>query len=370
MEEALILNTVYGPIYGKEFNLPEIYQPVFGQEFLHPRARQSLARLEIILNADKAFNQSKIFNSSIVDFGSNLGHFSMSLEQRGCVGKITGIEIQPEWRAAANHIAKAVSSKCVFEKDLVSAEVFMLLSVTHHLMSDSTYTGMNKIFEFIDSCKAHTIYVEQATHLEYPSWASRFTVSTNPYVYFLKELEKINNFSYSVRLIGVNRDERLNTIRPIYQLKRKISERVTIDDKEFTIYDKWEFPFLGVSQLNFIPNYGFATDFDNKHYFIKSKNGVWYKPELKIDGLLLSDIFRFGIIQFYDLKKIKYQITEFYGKNNEKVTDIRPWNIVVSENSDVYFIDSEEYIPTDESKLSDLTAVTILKILLDSTVGG
>lgn len=363
--------SLYGPIYGKEFDLPEIYQPVFGKESLYPTARPSQPRIQTILNADKVFNRSKILTSSILDYGSNLGHFCMSLEKAGCSGFIFGVERDRRWLDAARHIAFSVNSRCCFDTYWPESDVVLLLSVTHHNMLDCTYSGMKELFEFIVKSKTHTIYIEQATHLEWLPWAAKLVVPGNPFIHFMQELDSITEGKFNIRLIGMDRNERLNTVRPIYQLKRKINEVLNVNGEEFVAYDSWTLPFLGVEPLPFEPVYRYATNSDGRHYFLKWINNVWTKPVPKIEGFLLSDIFRFGITQFYDLKKIKEQMWNKYCGNADNMGDVRPWNMLVSENSNLYYIDQDER-PHDPSIARELdgAVLTTLSILLDSTAGG
>ncbi|VVB50670.1 Uncharacterised protein [uncultured archaeon] len=352
--EAFLEKSKYGPIYGKEFDLPEIYQPVFGLEHLHPVGRLSDSRIETILSADRVYNGSALLKSSVCDFGSNLGHFSMSLEAAGCSGKVTGVECGQSWVDASNHIAKSVGSKCTFTRDFVEAEAYLFLSVSHHNMTDSTYSGMQDTFDRVIASGAHTIYVEQATHLEFLPWAAKLRCSGNVYLHFKRELEKVTHGLFSVRLIGVDRNERLNTVRPIYQLKKKVDIELEVDGKKYRAYDTWDISFIGVQHRRPLGAYYYAVGEDGKDYFLKyRKDRGWFPPEPKKDGMLLSDIFRWGMLPFYDMSKMQKEIFFKYTSNPNRYEDFRPWNTLVDEDSNVSFIDTGDHELTYEMRVGN-----------------
>jgi hypothetical protein len=164
----------------------------------------------------------------------------------------------------------------------------------------------------------------------------------------MEELGKLTQNKYNIRLIGMHRTH-MNTIRPMYQLKKKIKEDLWIDGKKYEVYDRWNTPYEGY--LNFILSpgdiekgcaqtsertYMFATH-NSKHWFIK-KEGNEYKICPKIDGLLLSEIMKFGMINFYDRIKMRKQILGWI--KDEKIhPDPHEWNIIVDGNSNMHLID-------------------------------
>jgi hypothetical protein len=362
-----VSTTVYGKIYGKEFNLPEIYQPIFGQEGSTPTARDSKSRVDSILLADRIYNDSLIMNGSICDFGSNLGHFCFSMEKKGILGPVTGVESGEGWLSAARHIANSINSKCSFVNHLVQADTFLFLSVTHHLMKDSTYENMQGIFDNIVSAGTKTIYVEQATHLEFPDWAKKLWSPGNIYLHFMRKLDSVTHGNYNIRLVAMDRNERLNTVRPIYQLKRKITEEIEVNGKVYTAYDKWSFPFIGVDATEPSRIYYYAKDAGGDDFFIKKETGNYitgrsFPPVKKIEGLLFSDILRLGILGFYNSGKIKEQLKELKREANI-LDDLRPWNIIIDEASNLHVIDIGDFGGLEFLEACNLSSCSIMSCL-------
>jgi hypothetical protein len=359
----------YGKIYGKDFNLQYVYQSVFGEEGTRPRERSSDGRIKTILEADRVFNNSKILNSSICDVGSNLGHFSMSLEKAGCSANISGYDADKEFVSASNHIAKTINSKCKFFSSIVPAEVYLLLSVTHHMMLNNSYEGMRSLFREMDSLGAHTIYVEQATHLEWLEWASKLYCEGNPYIHFMKSLTSITDGKYNVRLIGVDRNPQLNTVRPIYQLKRKINKEIKIGNETYTAYDSWLVPYFGNRSKESAGEYYFVKDQNGEDLFLKFNilgvnKSLWSPPVPKVEGLLLSDIFRLGIAHFYDKDKIKDQLNYYFSSKEGSISDFRPWNVIVTENSTTYIFDNDESVFCNSDATTSKNICFLINVLL------
>jgi hypothetical protein len=238
-------------------------------------------------------------------------------------------------------------------------------------MTDSWYTGMQHVFDRMVAFGAHTIYVEQATHLEWLPWAAKLRCSGNVYLHFMKALDKITRGKFNIRLVGTERNDSLDTVRPIYQLKKKVSIPLVVDGKTFEAYDHWGFPFLGVKRDVPSANYYYAKDDSGGDFFIKQgtwghRENKWFPPETKIDGILFIDILRFGMLPFYDLKKVSEQIYEIMESKHIILDDCSLWNILVTEDSTVRLIDTNDSPPTTTTIAYNQLSLMAAQILLDT----
>jgi hypothetical protein len=338
-------------INNKQFPISEIYQNVYGSD-IKPE-RDCWERMKTILTADRSFNDSALEHSTVCDVGSNLGYFLFKLAETS-KERMIGIEIDKNAYNIACEINKYKNQISFInaqyqDADIGCYESFLCLSIFHH--------GMNQGLDFLNRISSHakTIYVEQATHLEYAYFGKHLTCgSRNPFHYWLEKLDTATNDLFNIRLIGVHKTH-LNTIRPMYQLKRKIAEKFVYygdgmtSDMEFNIYDKWNVPYIdfGSPRVNdwnlpvVLPRkkqYLFA-EMGGQHYFIKILEDKNKLVTLKHEGFLLSDILKFGMLPFYDRTKLKEQIADCINFNH---ADFVPWNIIVNENSKIFLIDGND----------------------------
>lgn len=299
---------VISEIFGKKFNLPYLYQPIWEPDSAEAPGRHDCAeRLATILEADRIYDYKSLKDRAIVDWGSNLGWFLFELESRGIGTSWYGVENHPEFLAATRWIAEAN------KKPIGCGEPFcihtdkpttlLILSASHQIENfEGQLQNILRRYPNIE-----TVYIEQATHLEYPTWAERLKppVYAVPAFWWRDHYQKITGGEYVCRLVGTSRTH-LNTVRYFYILKRKIREGLHIFGKfpaDYKIEEKWNYPFLqSVS----------APEGTREYYrtacgkFIKKKvvNGNEnYFVDPWIDGLTLPAALKFGLFPFLNRER-------------------------------------------------------------------
>lgn len=316
-------------IQGIDYDIGECYQTVYRGQV---GVRSCDDRLDAILKADHAFNDDNMLKGTVCDWGSNLGYFSLSIGER-TDQRVFGVECDP----AAFRIAQQL--KIVYGRDNVEfvlgrvpqdappADTNLALSVLHHIDGDQAFAIMGR---------GKTMYLELAHHHEHPRWAQKIkpeNPNVPPTFYWHERLEKIFP-DFCVRLIGVH-NTHLGSLRPLFQLKRKIQEIVVHDGKEYNVYDRFAYPFVGGNRPH-DRRYAYATH-DGKRYFLKENQGAITVSDY-IDGYLLLDIIRFGLLPYYDKKKLVGQIMD--GASGH--TDPHCWNAIVNKKSELFWIDTDD----------------------------
>ena len=339
-------------IYGKTFSVNEVYQPVYGQAGTGKRGCDD--RLRTLYMADALFNNSTLLQGTVADIGCNLGYFLFKLSEKNS-NKLVGVDKDGQVIAIANHINKhkkienvAFKAAAGSAKGFPAADTYLIFSVLHHVMKGPTFA--DDIFLKQAAKHATTMYVELATHLEHPKWAKKLVISGNPYTYWAGELERITDGRFNVRLVGMH-PTHINTVRPMYQLKKKIAEPLVIDGKKYVVYDKWTTSYRGYRACRLTPDdlqtgkviksgstYMFAES-EGAHWFIKTA-GAGHAVRPKIAGMLLSDVLKYSLLNFYDVVKIEQQLTE-WASGDRAHPDAHPWNFMVTEQSELFAIDEE-----------------------------
>jgi SAM-dependent methyltransferase len=339
-------------VYGKSFKVNEVYQPVYGQAGTGKRGCDD--RLRTLYMSDAMFNNNRLLGGTVADIGCNLGYFLFKLSERNEY-KLTGIDKNAQVVAIADHIKRHKSiNNVTFQTATASgdgfpvADTYLVFSVLHHVMKGPKFA--DDVFLVQAAKHASTIYVELATHLEWPGWAKKLVVPGNPYAHWERELSRITGNNFNVRLIGMH-PTHINTVRPMYQLKRKLAESLSVDGKTYTVYDRWTTAYRGYKACELSAQeigagkaprssseYMFATC-DNEHWFIKRRRGK-YAIKRKVRGMLLSDILKYALLNFYDVVKLEHQLLD-YASGARVHPDLNPWNFIVTESSDLVPIDEE-----------------------------
>jgi SAM-dependent methyltransferase len=325
-------------INNKEFNIGEVYQDIYGTD-IKP-VRSCYDRYRTIMTADKSFNSGALERCSVCDIGSNFGYFLFKLAEKN-FNSMLGVEINKNAYKIANEVNDKFNVSFINDgyEDLqdLNYDAFLCLSIFHHNM-EAGFKFLNKISDY-----TQTIYIEQALHLEWAYFGKDMICDDrNPYHFWIDILNKVTGYKFNIRLIGVHRTH-LNTIRPMYQLKRKISEEITINEKTYNIYDSWNVPYMnfGMPRVNedivCLPRekrYMYATC-ENKHYFLKqTKDNVFIMK--KHEGFLLSEVLKWGMLPFYNRDKIRTQLKHSL---HYRHLDATPWNFIIDEESNLYAID-------------------------------
>jgi SAM-dependent methyltransferase len=339
-------------VYGKVFNVNEVYQPVYGKPGTGKRACDD--RLRTLRMADALFDNNRLLSGSVADIGCNLGYFLFKLSEEN-KHKLVGIDKDGQVIAIANHIKKHKAIKNVSFKTAAAsgqgfpeASTYFVFSVLHHVMKGPVFA--DDIFLKQAAKHATTMYVELATHLEHPHWAKKLVIKGNPYTYWARELARITDEKFNVRLVGMH-STHINTVRPMYQLKKKLKESLVIGGKEYTVYDRWTTAYRGYRACRLdaaglqsgqvhksASKYMFATN-GGEHWFVKQKDDK-YTVRPKLNGLLLSDILKYSLLNFYDVLKIEKQLLK-WARGDKTHPDAHPWNFMVTETSDLVAIDEE-----------------------------
>jgi SAM-dependent methyltransferase len=346
-------------INGKNFEVNEFYQPLYKASPPNS-ARNCEDRLNTILQAEYGYNFNKMFESDITDWGCNLGFFTFNLaEHTKC--KVFGIDNDIRNIDVCLFLQKVYGTKNVaFSPYSIplykpNTKSHIILSFLHHQQYKPEIP--QNILEIFN--ESETIYLELAHYLEYPVWAENLIpeVKINPFLYWLQKLkEQLPDFS--IRLIGVH-PTHLGSVRPLFQCKRKLNEVLQIKSEKFgeiegIVWDRFRLPYLDFNDhqwekekkslnidLRKKENTHYAyLNRNNKDYFLKFKNDQLVTFTPFIDGLLLSDLIKFGMLPYYDRSFIKQQLSKIL--QEKTLNDPQSWNFIIDSNSLLYSIDSEQ----------------------------
>lgn len=359
-------------INNKHYQVPELYQPVPGTE---NHKRDCIDRLNTILMADMGYNSGNLFKGSISDWGSSLGYFTMEFASR-TDNNVYGIDFDSNNIALSNAIKESRDIKNAefihgkVPDNVPDSDSHIVLSVLHHQMKEPAIPG-----PVINKFKSgNTIYLELAHHNESPDWSENLVYSEDitPILYWKRQLERDFGEEFNVRIIGVH-PTHLGSLRSMYLVKRNINESIEINNETYIIYDRFKTGYNGFwdhsdpggnpSEKNIgksDTDYAYAIK-DDTRYFIKFVNNKAIRVEPYIDGLLLSDIIKFGILPYYNRSSIKRQLREIADNLNHK--DPHFWNFIIDSESIVHSIDSNDdvsMIPKEHLKSMLNTNIAIL----------
>ena len=335
-------------VNGRNFELNELYQPLYGRPDKGKRASDD--RLSAILHADEYYaNRESIPGAEVLDFGCNVGYFSLSLADAGA--KVVGIDNYSAAIQVANALAGTRANPRFVLGDLAAAlqqkfTTLLALSVFHHVGGPPHFDWINWPKTVVDLItRADFVYLELATWEEaLASWAPRLkrNAGENPFIFYWRKLEE--SFpDYVVRLLDVF-STHIGTRRPLFFLKRKQKTELAIEGKQYLVYDRFKESYwrkgAGTAEYYFAERGG-------KHYFLKYDQGKW-KVSPKINGYNLWDLMRTGIIHYYNKKEIFEQYLDLFNA----VPDPMPWNFMVDlSNLALVPIDLEGGIEANSKKL-------------------
>jgi hypothetical protein len=335
-------------VYDENFDIPELYQPIFGAEDGNHK-RRCVDRFNIINEAIQVYGDKDFFNRDICDIGCNMGWMLFQSENCGDHSrKLYGLDNNPEFLRCAKHIASKIQSRCSLAladardpNQVPPAEIYLLLSVSHHMTTNNNLTELKPMFDQMAKT-AKYIFIEQATHLEWPDWGKKLKadiMDTNPYDYWEDQITNVLDNKYTVRLIATLRTH-IGTTRPLYMATRNLNIPIEIEGKPAQIISLFNEPYVGYPLKN-LPNiYGIINQ-DGKHFLYKSINDLVQGPVPWIDGRLLSDILKFGILPYYNIGYIKEQLNSLRDLSWVH-TDLYPWNVLITRDSTMHLIDREE----------------------------
>jgi len=359
------------------FEITELYQPIYNFNEVQEYKRNSNDRWKTILQAEEGYNNNKMFEGSICDWGCSLGYFSFKLAEK-TKKIITAIDYDYNNILLCNEIRKFNQIKNVeFLTGIIpeaipeNYESHIILSTLHHFQKN--YKLPNEVYEKIKN--STTIYLELAHCNESPSWANKLLPedyeSLSP-IHTLFNYITNQFLTHTVRLIGVHKTH-IGSLRPLFQLKKHISEKIETELFTGIIYDRFLLPYIDFGDFSLTPqgklahgkrekqgiSYAFAKDVLNEKYFLKFINNVLTKKSKFINGFLLSDIIKFGLLPYYDRFKIKTQLTKYNSTNH---TDPHTWNFFITEQSEVIPIDFNEYTTITNENLNAFISILIQTI--------
>jgi hypothetical protein len=161
----------------------------------------------------------------------------------------------------------------------------------------------------------------------------------------------------------------------MFQCKRKIKEAYNHELFSGIIYDRFKLPYIDFGdfslnkdgkldhgeRVNGKTNYAFGiSNIDFIPYFLKFKKDTLIEVDPYIDGFLLSNIIKFGLLPYYNRSKLKLQLVDFV--EEQQHGDPHPWNFFVDNNSNLIPIDYD----TKESSLCDKCIPIYLKTLIQT----
>lgn len=349
----------------KEFKIAELYQPLYKIETKEKPQRVCIDRWNVILQAEEGYNNNKFFTEDIVDWGSSLGYFSFLMAEKtkktiyAIDHDINNLNLCREIQYEGK-----ISNIDFIEGEVPSAipmgmKSHLILSVLHHFQESIEIP--QSIFEKIEY--ADTIYLELAHCNEWPFWAQNLVPKDNHFLspfHTLKYMLEKTFKNFIVRLIGVH-NTHIGSVRPLFQLKRKINEEIKTELFTGIIFDRFKLPYIDFGDFSLGADgklyhgcrhkenitYAYALDEKGNKSHLKFEGEKLIKISEFIDGFLLSDIIKFGLLPYYDRQKLKIQLAGITVKNHK---DPHPWNFIVKDDSTIAPIDfdSEKSSFTEE----------------------
>lgn len=327
--------------YGaRDWEVPEVYQPVYGVDMASSRGCAD--RACTIIAAEYGYNGGRAFGGLVTDWGTNMGYIACALG--ACGGNVIGLDTDARYVALANAIAEDMGNVSFAMGDIQRGDhesaTHVCLSVLHHV--SPTYEIPAHILAMFK--RGDTVYLELAHANESAHWAPKLTVpdkSRHIYAFLHDYLRDAFGPDWTVRLIGVH-GTHVGGERPMYQCKRNVSVPLKVGKRTGRIVDTWTLPFMGWEGPDGAHGHDGTTysravmdDGSVQHVKIVGER-VTLTPW--IDGYLLSDLLRFGMLARYDRARIREQLRE-YADGGAKHSDPHPWNYIVSADSTLHAID-------------------------------
>ncbi|OVZ81713.1 methyltransferase domain-containing protein [Yersinia intermedia] len=350
--------------------LPEVYQPIFKHpEFTAQASRSCLDRLETIASAYDYISKEKGRPLKVLDLGCAQGFFSLSLAERGAI--VTAVDYSQPNVDVCNKLAGENSSfnvefwlgsiETIIQERVKEQEYDLVLglSVFHHLVYEHGEEYVFDLFKIL-SKKVETGIFEFALNTEPLYWASsqpedpRQLIESYAFVHHLS--------MYCTHLSAVE--------RPLFFASNKywnIAERYGVIDHFMRRSHQLDNFYHGNNRRYYFSDDNiikiFLKNSTNSNYSELMNESVFLKKEIlgfrasellcygsndseswlirtTVPGRLLLDIILAG--DEYDDEKItagildQITILEAHGLYHN---DLRPWNILIGNDSQVYIID-------------------------------
>jgi len=362
----------------KIFPIAEMYQPLYNITVTEKMSRGCSDRWKTIIQAEEGYNNSQMFEGEIVDWGCSLGWFSFQMAERS-YNKIYAID----WDLNNINVCKELQQiskhdNINFIHGKVPLDVpdniksHIILSVLHHTQQYVLIPN-----DTLDKLKnAKIIYMELAHCNEWPSWSNNLKPDIADFIspfHYLKRTLEIQFPNFMVRLIGAH-NTHIGSVRPIFQLKAYISEPITTELFTGSIIDKFILPYIDFGDFSLNENdnllhkkrykdgisYAIALDLNNNKYFLKFKDSQLVKKSEFIDGFLLSNIIKFGLLPYYDRHKLKRQLAHYNFSNHK---DPHPWNFFVGIDSNLIPIDYDAETTSLDEKNVNVYIQTLIQLI-------
>ncbi|WP_421298310.1 methyltransferase domain-containing protein [Aeromonas veronii] len=350
--------------------LPEVYQPIFKHpEFTAKASRSCLDRLETIASIYDYISKEKDRPLKVLDLGCAQGYFSLSLAERGAI--VTAVDYSQPNIDVCKKLAEENSSfnvdfllgsiETIVQERVKEQEYDLVLglSVFHHLVYEH---GAEYVFDLLKmlSKKIETGIFEFALHTEPLYWAA--SQPEDP-----RQLIEYYAFSHHISMYGTH----LSAVeRPLFFASNKywnVDDRYGVIDSftsrshqldNFYHGNTRHYYFSGNKIIKvFIKNNTNSnySELMNESVFLNKRIPGFRSSELlcygsncseswlvrtAVPGRLLLDIILTG--DEYDDEKIiegilsQITLLEAHGLYHN---DLRPWNILIGDDSQVYIID-------------------------------
>ncbi|WP_447882894.1 methyltransferase domain-containing protein [Serratia fonticola] len=350
--------------------LPEVYQPIYKHpEFTAQASRSCFDRLETIASAYDYISKEKGRPLKVLDLGCAQGFFSLSLAERGAI--VTAVDYsQPNVDVCKKLAAENSSFNVEFllgsietiVQERVKEQEYDLvlgLSVFHHLVYEHGAEYVFDLFKML-SKKVETGIFEFALNSEPLYWAT--SQPEDP-----RQLIESYAFSHHLSMYGThlsaverplffasnkywNIDERYGVIDHFTRRSHQLDNFYHGNNRRYYFSDEKIIKIFLKNSTN--SNY---SELMNESVFLKNEIPGFRSSELfcygsndseswlvrsAVPGRLLLDIILAG--DEYDDEKIiegildQITILEAQGLYHN---DLRPWNILIGDDSQVYIID-------------------------------
>lgn len=350
--------------------LPEVYQPIFNHPELSAQAsRTCFDRLKNIVSAYNYISNEKGRPLKVLDLGCAQGFFSLNLASLGAL--VTGVDYsQPNIDVCNKLAAENTNLEIKFllgsietiveEKiDFGEYDLVLGLSVFHHLVFEHGVEFVLHLFEVL-SKKIETGIFEFALDSEPLYWAESQHAEPREFIEYFNYQHQLS--MYGTHLSAVERplffasnkywniDSDYGVIDHFSKQSHQLDESYHNGNRRYYFSgDKIIKIFINSS------NYDDWTELNNEYNFLLSPVEGYRTPEIIhygsntgeswlvrkiIPGTLLLDKL-IGKEDFDDLLVIEQVLQQLacLERNGLYHNDLRPWNILIGQDGNVYIID-------------------------------
>lgn len=353
-------------------SLPEVYQPIFGHKEYDVTSRNCLDRLEEISEVIKSLNGDEGKQIRILDLGCAQGFFSLSLAELGY--DVTGVDFLEENINVCKFLANENSQYDIkfFQADAIEFingiekdqfDIVLGFSLFHHLIAEKGLSFVQELLGILAE-KTKFSFFELAVKEEPVYWAEalpkderqtlnryRFTKQISSFETHLSHISRPMYFAsnfYTLDRNGVERFNKVLTQSHKFEQGAHCASRsyFLADNYIMKVFDKERLDNLNINviellnekdKLSYLNNNGFEA---LKLISFEEDSNRMYLKRTIYNGELLSDVIEnlTNEQKWNIFDDILGELSELE-KLGLYVNDLRPWNIIVTENFEAKLID-------------------------------